>query len=96
MNRKLIIRVLGAILAIEAMAMIPAFLISLYYQDGDTAALGWTVILTLSTGGIMYLIPTTDQLSAIKRRIHHCCYRLGDDERFWCPPFHYIWNVYPL
>ena len=66
MNRKLIIRVLGAILAIEAMAMIPAFLISLYYQDGDTAALGWTVILTLSTGGIMYLIPTTDKNSYLR------------------------------
>ena len=48
MNRKLIIRVLGAILAIEGLAMIPSFLISLYYHDGDTAALGYITNITAS------------------------------------------------
>ena len=46
MNRKLIIRILGAILSIEALAMIPAFLVSLYYRDGDTSALGYSFLLT--------------------------------------------------
>lgn len=61
MNRKLIIRVLGAILAIEALAMIPAFLVSLYYRDGDTSALGWSIVVTLVIGCAMYLIPRTDR-----------------------------------
>ena len=61
MNRKLIIRVLGAILAIEALAMIPAFLVSLYFRDGDTAALGYSIILTLAVGSSMYLIPKTER-----------------------------------
>ena len=39
MNRKLIIRLLGAILTIVALAMIPALLISLYFQDGDSLIL---------------------------------------------------------
>ena len=61
MNRKLIIRVLGAILVIEALAMIPAFLVSLYFRDGDTAALGYSIILTLAVGSSMYLIPKTER-----------------------------------
>ena len=66
MNRKLIIRVLGAILAIEALAMIPAFLVSLYYRDGDTAAIGWSFLLTIVTGTAMYLIPKTDRNSYLR------------------------------
>ena len=66
MNRKLIIRVLGAILAIEALAMIPAFLVSLYYRDGDTSALGWSILLTLAVGGGMHLIPRTDRSSYLR------------------------------
>ena len=66
MNRKLIIRILGAILAIEALAMIPAFLVSLYYRDGDTAALGWSFLLTIIAGGAMYLIPKTEKNSYLR------------------------------
>ena len=66
MNRKLIIRVLGAILAIEALAMIPAFLVSLYYRDGDTAAIGWSFLLTIAAGAAMYLIPQTDRNSYLR------------------------------
>ena len=66
MNRKLIIRVLGAILAIEALAMIPAFLVSLYYKDGDTAALGWSILLTIVCGSAMYLIPKTEKGSYLR------------------------------
>ena len=66
MNRKLIIRVLGAILGIEALAMIPSFLVSLYYKDGDTAALGWSILLTLVCGGSMFLIPKTEKNSYLR------------------------------
>ena len=66
MNRKLIIRILGAILAIEALAMIPAFLVSLYYRDGDTAALGWSFLHTIIAGGAMYLIPKTEKNSYLR------------------------------
>ena len=66
MNRKLIVRVLGAILAIEALAMIPAFLVSLYYHDGDTAAIGWSFLLTIAAGAAMYLIPKTDRNSYLR------------------------------
>ena len=57
MNRKLIIRVMGAILAIEGMAMIPAFLISLYFQDGDSSSLLYSLIIAVSIGSAMYFIP---------------------------------------
>ena len=66
MNRKLIIRVLGAILAIEGLAMIPALLISLYYRDGDTAALGYSIVLSFASGSMMYLIPKTDKNSYLR------------------------------
>ena len=66
MNRKLIVRVLGAILAIEALAMIPAFLVSLYYRDGDTAALGWSILFTIICGSSMYLIPKTEKSSYLR------------------------------
>ena len=61
MNRKLIIRVLGAILAIEALAMLPSFFVSLYYRDGDTKALVWSIAITLLTGSALYLLPKTDK-----------------------------------
>ena len=48
MNRKLIIRVLGALLSIEGLAMIPAFLITFHYRDGDTAAMGFGILVALS------------------------------------------------
>ena len=53
MNRKLIVRVLGALLAIEGLAMIPAFLVSLYYRDGDTYALANSLVATLIVGSAM-------------------------------------------
>ena len=39
MNRKLMIRLLGAMLAIVALAMIPSLLLALYCGDGDAAVL---------------------------------------------------------
>lgn len=53
MNRKLIIRVLGALLLIEAVAMIPAFIISLIYRDGDTKAILFSIMIIAIAGGSM-------------------------------------------
>ena len=36
MNRKLIIRMLGALLLIEAAAMVPALIVSFLFGEGDT------------------------------------------------------------
>ena len=66
MNRKLIIRVLGAILAIEGLAMIPALLVSLYYRDGDTAALGYSFLITTLIGTGMFFIPKTEHNSYLR------------------------------
>jgi len=48
MNRKLILRLLGALLGIESAAMVPAFLVSLIYRDGDSAALFISIFITLA------------------------------------------------
>ncbi|MBR6164764.1 MAG: TrkH family potassium uptake protein [Clostridia bacterium] len=66
MNRKLIIRVLGALLSIEGLAMIPAFLITFHYRDGDTAAMGFGILVALSVGCAMYFIPKTDRNSYLR------------------------------
>ena len=66
MNRKLIVRVLGSILGIEALAMIPAFLVSLYYHDGDTAALVYSFLATGAAGTGMFLIPKTSRDSYLR------------------------------
>ena len=66
MNRKLIVRVLGALLAIEGLAMMPAFLVSLYYRDGDTYALANSIVATLIVGSAMYFIPKTEKKSYLR------------------------------
>ncbi len=66
MNRRLIIRILGAIIAIEGFAMIPAFLVSLYYRDGDTSALGISFALAIAAGAAMYLIPKKEKNSYLR------------------------------
>ena len=45
MNRKLIIRMLGALLLIEAAAMAPSLVVSLVYGEGDAAAIGAPVLI---------------------------------------------------
>lgn len=57
MNRRLIIRVLGAILLVEAAAMIPALLVSLVYNDGDTAVLGLSILIVSFIGTLMMMLP---------------------------------------
>ncbi len=66
MNRKLIVRVLGAILGIEALAMIPSVLVSLYYHDGDTMAIIYSFLMTAAAGTGMFLIPKTEKNSYLR------------------------------
>ena len=61
MNRRLIIRVLGALLCIEAIAMLPATVLSFYFRDGDFAAMGCSLLLTLIPGLCMWLLPRVDR-----------------------------------
>ena len=56
MNRRLVINLLGAILLIEASAMLPAFLIALGYGDGDAPALAKSMALLLAAGLPMRLL----------------------------------------
>ena len=56
MNRRLVLNLLGAILLIEAAAMLPALLISLGYGDGDASALIKSMALLLAAGLPMRLL----------------------------------------
>ena len=61
MNRRLIIRMLGALLLIEAAAMVPAFLIALYYRDGDAFSLLYGILINIAAGSAMSFIPRKEQ-----------------------------------
>ena len=57
MNRKLIVRVLGALILIEATAMIPALIIALLFQDGDAGAIALSILVTACAGsGMCFLL----------------------------------------
>ncbi len=77
MNRKLIVRVLGSILLIESLAMIPAFLVSLYYNDGDTAPIGYSLLLTLVSGAGLFLIPHPERNSYLRLKEGYIIVALG-------------------
>ena len=66
MNRRLIIRMLGALLLIEAAAMIPALLISLYYGDGDFSALGYSILINTASGSLLSFLPKKDRDSHLR------------------------------
>lgn len=59
MNRRLIIRLLGAILCIEAVAMIPSFGISLIYRDGDSKVLGLCILMMAVPGALLWFLVKT-------------------------------------
>lgn len=48
MNKALVVRLLGAILMIEAAAMLPSLGVALLYGDGDAAAFGLTIVLLVA------------------------------------------------
>lgn len=57
MNRKLVIRLLGALLLIEAACMVPSCVIAFIYRDGDLRALVRSVALIVMVGVPMRTIP---------------------------------------
>ena len=56
MNRKLIIRVQGAILIIESAAMIPSLLVSLCFRDGDFPLLAICFLALLIPGLLLWFL----------------------------------------
>ena len=50
MNKRLVLRLLGAIMLIEALAMAPSLAISLFYGDGDAPALAYSMVLLGALG----------------------------------------------
>ena len=56
MSKKLIFRVIGSMLLVEALAMVPALIIALIYRDGDATAMAASIGLLLVVGTPMYLI----------------------------------------
>ena len=69
MNRSLIIRMLGALLLIEAAAMVPSFVIALVYGEGDAPALAWSVLIILAVGLALFFIPKKDLQRGPKSRM---------------------------
>ena len=57
MNRKLIARMLGALLLIEAAAMFPSLAIALIYKDGDALPILKSILIVACAGSCMFLIP---------------------------------------
>ena len=66
MNRSLIIRMLGALLLIEAAAMVPSLVIAFLYAEGDAAALAWSIGINLAAGLGMSFIPPKDPNSHLR------------------------------
>ena len=56
MSRKLIFRVMGSMLLVEALAMVPALIIALIYRDGDAQAMAASIGLLVLVGAPMYLL----------------------------------------
>ena len=52
MNKRLVLRLLGAIMLIEALAMAPSLAIALFYGDGDASALAYSMVLLGVLGGL--------------------------------------------
>ena len=77
MNRKLIIRMLGALLLIEAAAMIPALIISFLYGDGDSKALGLTILLIAPLGSALCFLPKTGTNSHLRLKEGYIITALG-------------------
>ena len=66
MNRKLIVRMLGALLLIEAAAMMPSLIVSFIYGEGDALSLLYSIVINLMAGCAMSFIPGKDQNSHLR------------------------------
>ena len=61
MNVKLLLRLLGAILLVEAAAMLPSLAIAIGYGEGDAMAFVWTILLLAAIGAPLRLFVKTEQ-----------------------------------
>lgn len=61
MNRRLIIRMLGALLLIEAAAMIPALLVAFYFGEGDAEPLCFCILINIAAGSLLSFIPRREK-----------------------------------
>lgn len=61
MNIKLLLRLIGAILLVEAAAMLPALVIALCYGEGDASAFLWTILLLVLIGAPLRLFLKAEQ-----------------------------------
>ena len=52
MNKKLVFRTLGLLMLVEALAMVPSFVVAMVYGDGDAAALGFTILIILACAAV--------------------------------------------
>ena len=77
MNRKLIIRMLGALLLIEAAAMIPALIISFIFMDGDSRALCLSILLVAALGSILCFLPKAGPNSHLRLKEGYIITALG-------------------
>lgn len=66
MNHRVVRRTLGIILIIEALLMIPSFLISIYYNQVDKYPFLFCILLTGAVGFIMYKIKADKKAIKIK------------------------------
>ncbi len=66
MNIRLIIHLLSSIMLVEGAAMAPSLILALVYQDGDAAALGWSILITVLAAlpGRLLAKPTEKTLRA--------------------------------
>lgn len=53
MNKRIIVSTVGKIIFLEALLMMPALLVSLFYGDGDTPGFVLTVVISAVTGALM-------------------------------------------
>ena len=77
MNRKLIVRMLGALLLIESAAMIPALIISFIFRDGDSKALCYSILLIASLGSILCFLPKAAPNSHLRLKEGYIITALG-------------------
>jgi len=61
MNVKLLLRLLGAILLVEAAAMLPSLLIAIGYGEGDAMAFVWPMLLLILIGAPLRLFLKAEQ-----------------------------------
>ena len=66
MNRRLIIRMLGALLLIEAAAMVPSLGVSLYYRDSAVSALCYGILINIAAGAALSFLPGKDLNSHLR------------------------------